>query len=66
MMFGVNAVAIYMSQSIIPWGRIVAIFTSPLAGMLGSLTPLVHAVTVLVVEWLILYWMYKRKVFLTA
>jgi predicted acyltransferase len=66
MMFGVNAVAIYMSQSIIPWGKIVAIFTSPMAGMLGSFTLLVHAVTVLVIEWLILYWMYERKIFLTA
>jgi predicted acyltransferase len=66
MMFGVNAVAIYMSQSIIPWGKIVAIFTSPMAGVVGSFTLLVHAVTVLLVEWLILYWMYKRKIFLTA
>lgn len=64
--FGMNAVAIYMSQSIIPWGKTVAIFTSPLAGMLGSFTPLLHAIAVLVVEWLVLFWMYKRKIFLTA
>ena len=63
---GMNAVAIYISQSIIPWSKTVAIFTHPLAGTLGSLTALVHAFIVLAVEWLVLYWMYKRKIFLTA
>jgi predicted acyltransferase len=63
---GTNAVAIYMSESIIPWRQTIAIFTHPLAGILGSLTPLVHAIAVLTVEWSVLYWMYKRKIFLTA
>jgi predicted acyltransferase len=65
-MFGMNAVAIYMSQSIIPWGKIVGTFTSPMTAALGSFTPLIHAFAVLLVEWLVLYWMYKRKIFLTA
>jgi predicted acyltransferase len=64
--FGVNAVAIYMSQSIIPWHKIVAIFTSPLKPMLGSVEPLLEAMIVLGVEWSVLYWMYKRRIFLTA
>ena len=34
--------------------------------MLGSFTLLFHAIMVLLVEWLALYWMYKRKIFLTA
>lgn len=63
---GMNAVAIYMSESIIPWSKTVAIFTQPLAGTFGSLTPLIHAIAVLTIEWLVLYWMYKRKIFLTA
>jgi predicted acyltransferase len=63
---GMNAVAIYMSESLIPWSRTVAIFTAPLAGLLGSFITLFHAVAVLAVEWLVLYWMYKRKIFLTA
>ena len=66
LVIGMNAVAIYMSESIIPWSKIVAIFTDPLAGTLGSFTPLFHAIAVLTVEWLVLYWMYKRKIFLTA
>ncbi len=66
LVIGMNAVAIYMSESIIPWSKTVAIFTHPLAGTLGSFTPLFHAIVVLTVEWLVLYWMYKRKIFLTA
>jgi len=63
---GMNAVAIYLSESIIPWSKTVAIFTHPLAGTLGSVTPLIHTIVVLTLEWLVLYWMYKRKIFLTA
>lgn len=63
---GTNAVAIYMSESIIRWGDIVSIFTSPLQSTLGSMTLLVHAIGTLAIEWLVLYWMYKRKIFLTA
>ena len=66
LVIGMNAVAIYMSESIIPWSKTVAIFTQPLAGTLGSFTPLFHAIAVLTVEWLVLYWMHKRKIFLTA
>jgi predicted acyltransferase len=66
LVIGMNAVAIYMSESIIPWSNIVAIFTHSLARTLGSFTPLFHAIAVLTVEWLVLYWMYKRKIFLTA
>jgi predicted acyltransferase len=66
LVIGMNAVAIYMSESLIPWSKTVAIFTQPLAGTLGSFTPLFHAIAVLTVEWLVLYWMHKRKIFLTA
>jgi predicted acyltransferase len=64
--FGVNAVAIYMSQSIIPWHKIVSIFTAPLKPPLGAFEPLLEAIIVLAIEWSVLYWMYKRKIFLTA
>ncbi|HKX00143.1 MAG TPA: hypothetical protein VJN43_20555 [Bryobacteraceae bacterium] len=66
LMFGMNAVAIYMSESIIPWSKTVGIFTAPLEGVLGSFTLLFHAIAVLAVEWIVLYWLYKRKIFLTA
>ena len=63
---GMNAVAIYMAGSIVPLRRIIGIFTDPLAATIGPWSALFQAIAVLIVEWLILYWMYRRKIFLTA
>lgn len=63
---GMNALAIYMGKSIVPLSRIIGIFTGSLDAQLGTFTPLVHAIAVLAVEWLILYWMFKRRIFLRA
>ena len=61
-----NAVAVYMAGSLLPVRRIVGIFTAGMAGGLGPFGPLFQALAALLVEWLILYWMYRRKIFLTA
>jgi len=53
-------------ESLIPWSKTAAIFTNPANDILGPFSFLVHAVIVLAVEWLVLYWMYQRKIFLTA
>jgi predicted acyltransferase len=63
---GMNALAIYVSKSIVPLGRIVGIFTGGPDGYLGSFAPLARAVLVIAIEWLVLYWMYKRRIFLRA
>ncbi|MDA2930986.1 hypothetical protein MYX84_13755 [Acidobacteria bacterium AH-259-O06] len=61
---GMNAVAIYMSRTLIPLTETVEIFTNSMADILGSFSTLFAAVCVLFIEWLILWWMYKRKIFL--
>jgi len=63
---GVNALAIYMAGTLVPLRRTVGIFTAGIAASLGSSGALFQAAAVLVAEWLILYWMYRRKIFLTA
>ena len=63
---GMNAVAVYMGRTLVPLGGMVDFFTTGPAAAIGTFGPLFQAATVLVVEWLILYWMYKRKIFLTA
>ncbi|MCX6617767.1 MAG: hypothetical protein NTZ98_16920 [Acidobacteria bacterium] len=63
---GMNAVAIYMGVTLVPISRIVGIFSKPIAAHLGPFGALFSAAAVLLVEWLILYWMYKRKIFLRA
>jgi predicted acyltransferase len=60
---GMNAVAVYMAGTLFPLNRIVGIFTR---GVSAHLEVLVRAIIVLAVEWGILYWMYRRKIFLRA
>ena len=50
---GMNAVAAYMGQTILPVSRIAAIFTKNMAAPF-------------LIRWLILFWMYRRKIFLKA
>ena len=63
---GMNAVFIYMFKSIIPVGKIVGIFTHPIAAKLGSFGELFSALSVFLVAWLLLFWMYRRKIFIKA
>jgi predicted acyltransferase len=63
---GMNALAVYMGRTLVPLDKIVGIFSEGLAQKIGIFGSLFEAIAVLIVEWLILYWMYKRKIFLTA
>ncbi|PYU91486.1 MAG: hypothetical protein DMG25_14570, partial [Acidobacteria bacterium] len=63
---GSNAVFIYMFTSLVHLGRGMSIFTAGIAGTMGRAGPLFHEVTVIAVEWLILFWMYKRRIFVKA
>jgi predicted acyltransferase len=63
---GTNALAVYLSHTLIPLHHIVGIFTKGAEAALGSFGPLFGAVVFIGVEWLILYWMYKRKIILSA
>ncbi len=61
---GANAVFIYMFSSLVPLGEWVRIFTRPMGTARAE--PLLHTILVLAVEWLILFWMYQRKIFIKA
>jgi predicted acyltransferase len=63
---GMNAIFIYMFTSLIHLDPIVAPFTRGIARLWPSSELLFQQVAVLAVEWLILFWMYKRKIFLRA
>jgi predicted acyltransferase len=63
---GSNSVFIYMFGSIVPLRHWVSIFTHGIAGTAPHLEPLVRAAVVLVVQWLMLFWMYRRKIFIKA
>ncbi len=63
---GMNSLAIYVGRSIVPFDKIVGIFTSPIALKLGVWGVLFEVIAVVIVEWYVLYWMYKRKIYLIA
>ena len=57
---GTNALAAYMLPTLVPISRHVGVFTS----QTGALAPVLRATAVLTAQWLILYWLYRRKIFL--
>jgi predicted acyltransferase len=61
---GVNAIFIYMFSSLIHLGPIVEVFTRDIARVLPNSELLFQQLGILVVEWGILFWMYRRKIFL--
>jgi predicted acyltransferase len=63
---GMNALAVYLCNSVTRLHEVVGIFTRGPAAAMGPVGPLFAALAFFAVEWSILYWMYKRKLFLTA
>jgi len=63
---GMNAIFIYMFTSLIHLDPIVDVFTQGIVRVLPNSALLFQQVAVLAVEWFILFWMYKRKIFLKA
>ena len=63
---GMNALAVYLCNTVTRLHEIVGIFTRGPAAAMGPVGPLFAALAFFAVEWSILYWMYKRKLFLTA
>ena len=64
--FGMNAVFIYMLSSLVSISAGTNVFTHPIAVHLGRGGLLFEATGTIAVEWLILYWMMKRKIFVKA
>jgi predicted acyltransferase len=63
---GMNAIFIYMFTSLVHLDRIVGVFTHEIVRILPNSGLLFQQVAVLALEWVILFWMYKRKLFLKA
>jgi predicted acyltransferase len=62
--FGMNAIFIYMLTSLVSISAGTDVFTGPIAVHLGRGGLLFQAIGTLGVEWLILFWMMKRKIFI--
>ncbi len=58
---GLNSITIYLANRIIPFGDISTFFTGSLAVFLGSWIVIAGAIAL---KWLLLYYLYKQKIFL--
>ncbi len=63
---GMNALAAYLGPTLVPVHRITGIFTQPLARGAGAWGPVITTGSVLLVNWSILLWMHRRKIYLRA
>jgi predicted acyltransferase len=61
---GVNALAAYLLNTIIPLSRLTGVFTKALAPSLGAFGPVLVAGGVFFAGWLILRWLYQKKLYL--
>jgi predicted acyltransferase len=58
---GMNSITIYLAVDIINFGQISQFFTGSLATLVGGWIIILVAI---VIEWLLLYYLYKKKIFL--
>jgi predicted acyltransferase len=63
---GVNALAAYLGPTIVQTHRITTPCLKPWLPRIGVFGPVLAAGAVLLVNWLVLLWMYRRKIFLRA
>jgi predicted acyltransferase len=61
---GTNALAAYLLPTIVPVSKIVGTFTKPIAAMIGVWGPVLSTGCVLLAGWLVLFWLYRRRIFL--
>jgi len=61
---GLNAITIYFGQRMIDFGIFVDFFVHGFKDYLGDFKPLFMSICYLIISWLILYFLYKKKIFL--
>jgi predicted acyltransferase len=61
---GVNALAAYLGPTLVQTHRMTNPFLKPLVPQLGDFGPVLSTAAVLLVNWLLLFWLYRRKIFL--
>jgi hypothetical protein len=60
---GVNPITIYFLERFLGFGDISAFFLTGVARNAGALAPLVLPLGALAVEWLLLWFLYRHKIF---
>jgi predicted acyltransferase len=61
---GMNSIAVYLAVHFISFDRVADTFVFGFEQFLGVYYPVLESLTALVIIYLILYWMYKKGIFL--
>ena len=61
---GMNAIAVYMATHVFNFRHIGDIFVDGLDKYVGDWSPFIHAVAAFTVIWLIMWWMYRKRLFI--
>ena len=61
---GMNAIAVYMATHVFNFRHIGDIFVDGLDKYVGDWSSFIHAVAALAVIWLIMWWMYRKRLFI--
>jgi predicted acyltransferase len=61
---GTNALSAYLGPTLVQVPRITNPFMKPIASRIGSFGPVLTTGAILLFGWLVLLWMYRRKIFL--
>lgn len=61
---GMNALAAYLLPTLTQLRGIVGVFLKPVAAQLGGYASILSSGAVLLAGWLVLWWMYRRRIFL--
>lgn len=66
LVIGTNALVAYLLPTFVPLKKIAGILTAPVAKQMPVFGPVLTTAAPLLAGWLILWWMYRRKLFLRA
>lgn len=61
---GMNPITIYLLEKIVDFGRPAGWLFGGIARSTGSVEPIVTAISIILVEWGFLYWLYRKKIFI--
>ena len=61
---GMNAIAIYLAQTYVEFGHTSQRVFGGLSSSVGAAEPIVSALGVLIVEWCLLFYLYRKRIFI--
>lgn len=61
---GANAILIYMAVYFVDFGKVVEFYSAPLIGYLGEFKDAYKYLNTLLIEWLLLYLLYRKRIFI--